>query len=376
MKKVFGQLIPKKNDDNKSWKKNTSSENQPVCETFRNDYNILNVHAKILNKIKEDNERLESLTKQYNECEKIRQTSKSVMEVNKAKLKIQELILEINNIGSREKYYMSVSEPIIEKYKDLVKTKIPKRFGKVCEIDENTVEREKLIVYYLSIAKQIIDINVILSTPTINTCVSCSIELSPGVTACPNCSVINEDFDMETYYKDADRCNLPGRSSYIKSDHIIDSFIEFQGKQENKIPKEILEDINNTIKSYNIKLNDVTIDSVYKILKDKKYNDYYNDVYLIYNIITGKPLPDLEYIKEELYEDARKFAEIYPIIKPPNRSNCLTAHFIRDAILKRHGVSFAQWQCTYLRTSNAIQNHNDVMKRAFEVLNWGEFVPI
>lgn len=381
MKRVFGQSIPKKSTEvnetrAKSSKSLESVSNAPVTETFRNDYNILNLHAKILAKFETERAKIADIEKEYHEQKKIYDTTTSLSEYRKAEIRMGELETEMNKLKKQENHYHSLTSGLIERYKELVKTKKPKKFGQTIETDENTKKRENLIVQYAMYAKQFIDVNLVLITSNVSTCSCCGEEIKPGMTSCPSCHVLIDEFDTETSYKDSDRINAPFRSTYIKSDHIIDSFIEFQGKQENKIPKDVIDDVYNTVKSYNIPFSKITIDSVYQILKDKKYNDHYNDVYLIYHLITGNPLPNLEYIKEEFCNDAKRFAEIYPLVKPANRSNCLTAHFIRDSILRRHGLVFPEWQCTYLRTSNATQNHNEVMKKAYEILKWGDYVPI
>lgn len=271
--------------------------------------------------------------------------------------------------------YERQTAKLLSEYQELAATRRNRVFGVKQALDENAELRELIIVRYLSVARRYIDVNVILDTQSEPCCAVCNAPLIEG--PCKNCPAFVADFETDSSYKDSERSNAPSRNNYGKSDHIQEAFVKFQGKQPNKLPPEFIIDIQKTVDAYGISTGTLAIDTLYQILRDdKKYSIYYDDIYLIYHIITRKPLPNLDDIQADLFRDAELFTSVYHEIKPPNRSNCLNAHFIRDVLLRRMGREYPTWQCTSLRTNLVSEEHNSTMERAFSRLDWGPYKPL
>jgi len=298
----------------------------------------------------------------------------SIVEKKRLLKLTQELTEEIAQIerGLDCAQYQSKVAPLLERYQELTKHKSKRVFGaRSKENPEEEEEKRGIVLSYLFSAQPYLPNKIVLKRELVERCPNCYIPLKGE--NCPQCpEVFIPDFDYSSY----DSKGYSTRQNSNKSDHIRDAFIKFQGKQPNKLPPSLILEIEKTVREYKIPFDQLTINTVYQILHDKKYSAYYDDVYLLYHLLTGKALPNLEEIEPELFRDADDFARIYPEVKPENRSNCLTGHFIRDVLLRRRGYYYPEWQCSYIRTDQVDLEHNLTMAKAFEKLEWGEYVPL
>ena len=349
---------------------------ETVVETFRGDYNILTVHQKVLDHFKKNSTLLATRKEKLAQLQWIQANGNTVAERKLATLEIanhQEWITKVEK-KVEETQYLRLSKPLLEEYQRLAVGQKARVFGEKKAVDSNSAERELIIVRYLALAQRYIDVNISLDAANSSVCPICEAPLIDG--NCKNCPAFVVKFETDTNYKDSDLGKSTTRNNYAKHGHIYEAFIKFQGKQANNLPSGLVEDIDNTRKAFSISKEGFTIDMLFQIMRDKEYSSYYDDIYLIYHLITGQKLPDLEDIMPELEKDANEFAAIYPEIKPKSRLNCLNAHFIRDSFLARRGRVYPGWQCTFLRTESVEAEHQSTMARAYERLNWGTYKPI
>lgn len=374
MSRVFGSKAKVVTEPSIDPAVSTSEQTEAITCTFKDDYNIVLVHHKILAHFQQQYDSLPSKLLKLTQLEWIKANSTTVIERKMAVLEIKALEETIRLLQTQESKnsYIRQTQPLLEEYQRLASLKQERVFGAKKLVDEHTGRREYLIVRYLSISRRYIDMNVVLETHSEPVCLVCNTPLVEGASNCSNCPAFISDYESENSYKEGDRSGS-SRNNYGKSGHIRDAFVEFTGKQPNRIPPELIIDLTETVKAYGIKINDLTINTLYQILRDKKYSTHYDDIYLVFHLLTGKPLPNLDDIQADLDRDADLFASIYHEIKPPDRNNCLSAHFIRDVLLRRLGRLDPEWQCTYLRTDQAIAEHNSTMRRAFLRLNWGDY---
>jgi len=355
-----------------------SSLPEYIVETFRGDYNILLVHQKVIEHFRKQQDLLPLKRKHLAQLQWIQSNGNTVVERRRAMLEISSLQGWITATERKEDElrYQQVSGPLLEEYQRLIVNRKARVFGEKRAVDEHGEARELLIVKYLALARRYIDIHVVLDTSTEPTCPICEAPLAEGVGLCKNCPAFVANFETDNNYKDSESSKIPSRNNYGKQGHIYEAFIKFQGKQPNNLPAGLLEDVDSTRIAFGISKETFTIDMLYQILRDKKYSSHYDDIYLIYHLITGKKLPDLDDIMPELKKDADDFAAIYPEVKPKTRLNCLNAHFIRDVLLRRKGREYPEWQCTYLRTEMVDHEHNACMLLAFQKMNWGPYKPL
>jgi len=349
-----------------------------LMETFRGDYNIMIVHQKVLDHFKKKYDQLPTRKEQLTQLQWIQANGNTVAERKLAMLEISNAQDWVSKTEKRvdEMHYLRLSQPLLDEYQQLAQSRRARVFGERRAVDENSDARELVIVKYLALARRYIDVNVSLDTSSEPTCPICEALLVEGVGNCKNCPAFIAKFETDGNYKDSDLTKTTTRNNYAKHGHIYEAFIKFQGKQPNNLPSGLVEDIDSTREAFGISKENFTIDMLYRIMRDKQYSSYYDDIYLIYHLITGKKLPDLEDIMPELEKDANEFAAIYPEIKPKTRLNCLNAHFIRDSFLLRYGRTYPEWQCTFLRTESVSEEHSATMRLAYERLNWGTYLPL
>lgn len=343
---------------------------------YKGDYDIRSIHQRVLDHFQQEYALTEAKQRELSRLEQVYARSTSLGERKRALLEINELKGWLTGVADREQEqsYLSRAEPLLTQYNALPdNAKIARVFGTRKAVDPHAEERELIVFKFLAVAGDYITINLVVDCETEPCCSACGNKLQPEAQICPHCSVVITEFETENNYKEDDQAVSASRNTYGKSEHIHDAFIKFQGKQANKLPPEMIEDLITTVKAYNIDREQLPIDTLYQILKNKRYSRYYDEIYLIYHIITHKPLPDLSDIQTELFMDADRFISIYHLVKPRNRSNCLNVHFIRDAILRRHGRVYPELQCTSLRTEAVANEHNEVMRKAFALLDWGEY---
>jgi hypothetical protein len=377
MKRVFGA----KPTSDVATPVTTMVEAAPVehnVETFRGDYNILVVHQKVLEHFTKAYNQLPARKEQLVQLQWIQNNGNTVAERKLAMLEISKLQEWVTRTERKveETQYLRLSQPFLAEYQLLATGRRARVFGERKAVDENCAARELVIIRYLALARRYIDVHVTLDTSNEPTCPICETPLAEGEGNCKNCPAFIANFETDGNYKDSDLSKTTTRNNYAKHGHIYEAFIKFQGKQPNNLPSGLVEDIDATREAFGISKENFTIDMLYQIMRDKQYSSYYDDIYLIFHLITGRKLPDLEDIMPELEKDANEFAAIYPEIKPKTRLNCLNAHFIRDSFLLRRGRVYPGWQCTFLRTESVDREHQDTMARAYERLDWGPYKPI
>lgn len=381
MKKVFGnKLIAAAATSSNSFStaKLCAAEPETISGFFKDDYNIQAVHNKVLRHFADQDALTATKQRERERATWIRDNSSSLAERKRAtyELNLLDQWLVQATAKTHESNYLARALPLLAEYATSLAGKRGRTFGVKKVADATSEQRELLILKYLAVAGEYIAVNVVLDSHSEPQCVACRTPLPEGSSDCPNCPAFVVDFETDNSYKDNERATIPSRNSYGKSDHIHDAFIKYQGKQTNKLPPEMVDDLTTTIKAYGMDVRSLSIDTLYEILRNKKYSSYYDEIYLLYHIITHKPLPLLDDIQNELFRDADLFTSVYHEIKPKGRHNCLNAHFIRDVLLRRYNRADPTWQCTSLRTSEVSAIHNETMKRAYERLGWGEYSPL
>ena len=355
----------------------TPSPRSSAVETFRGDYNIHALHAQVLAYFTTQRQQVEAKQGQRGQLQWIVENGASVGEKRRAMLEVASLDewLRKHESNHQEQQYRQLAQVLLTEYDSLVQSRKSRVFGEKRVVDEKADKRELVIVKFLALARGYIEVSVMLDTTSEPTCPVCG---SPLVeTGCKSCPAFIVGFEHDTACRDTDQPKtVVARITGGKRDHIHEAFVKFQGKQSNTLPPVLVEAVLATIQAYGIDRSQLSIDMLYQILRDRKESSYYDDIYLLYHLITKKPLPDLEAIMPQLRHDADEFVAIYHEVKPKNRLNCLNAHFIRDVLLRRHHREYPEWQCSYLRTEAVTEEHNSTMARAFERLGWGKYVPL
>lgn len=281
--------------------------------------------------------------------------------------------------------YTFKSQDILDEYKILYLSNSKKSFLTI--IDENTnniaIKLATLYHKYTLIAQLYICIEGITQIPKRMSCSGCNgnnfilSQEDDSIYICKGCFTEKETLDDTPSFKDTDRVNMSSKYTYTLRGHFMDAVKKFQGTQ-NTDPKKIKYvctiihvemEKHNLVAKQGLK-NSVSKDHVYAFLSEQYLSCHYDDINLIFHIITGEACPDISHIIEGLYEDFDKLQEVLTQIKDENRANSLTVNYKLYKLLQRRGFSCRKNYFYILKTKTKEDEHDEKMKEAWDILGW------
>jgi len=285
-------------------------------------------------------------------------------------------------------YYILQTSDILEEYKTLSKQSKPKNFMTFSEeVNPNRIRLDILEEKFMAIAQGYIQVDGYERKPQKMVCSVCGISLfkvsltDDSIYICKNCGAEFEILDDSPSFKDTDRINMSAKYTYTREGHFRDSMKKFQGIQtvDSKKIKDIkgilLEEmkLHNLVNERNL-VNSVTKDHLYDFLTNKKLNKYYEDVNLLFNMITGEACPNIQHLQESLLEDFAIQEEGYEHVRDPERVNSLNVYYKLYKLLQRRGYPCRKSDFYILKTKAKENEHDETTKRAWEYLGW-EWIP-
>jgi hypothetical protein len=190
-------------------------------------------------------------------------------------------------------------------------------------------------------------------------------------------------------FKDIERVNLNNKYTYDRRSHFRDCIFQFQGKQNVTIHKNVYNDIMKRLLSHGIIPPDyqqlrkeiafekVTKEHIYIFLKDTKYVKHYEDNVLIYHTLTGKSVPDISYLEEDLMNDFDILVEHYDkkYKNSSDRKNFINTQYVLYQLLKRHKYPCQKEDFNILKTIDRKYYHDEICSELFSELGWN-FQPL
>lgn len=334
----------------------SSSQEIPseVVASYTNDFNLLYIHEIIIRKLGEEYSKLNDLKRELNEELEIIKTPQTIIERKQTKKRIQKLEDEIEEIetGRRMKVYMEKAEPMIKYYKNMIPRKRKKDFTatkakKIKEMEEEEKNpkyqvKMRLIQNYLDFAGQYIDITIIHRKKNVNKC-GCGYDLTDvfidnfGTQVCPGCRTERYIIGFNLYKSDT----LASRNDYSDRDNFEKALMRYQGKQIDKIPEVLFEELDTYFSSRGnpvsktIKVRQLNsrgrkegtdLDMLYRALLDTGYSSFYEDANLIAHRYWGWKLPDVSHLEAVIMQDYEKTQRVYNML-PKDRSSSLGTQF-------------------------------------------------
>ena len=112
-------------------------------------------------------------------------------------------------------------------------------------------------------------------------------------------------------------------------------------------------------------------------LKDSKFVKHYEDAVLIFHTLTGKPVPDLSYLEEELMNDFDILVEQYDkkFKENSDRKNFINTQYVLFQLLRRHKYPCQKEEFNILKTIDRKYYHDEICSELFADLGWN-FQPI
>lgn len=296
-----------------------------------------------------------------------------------------------NDIGHYE-IYMIKALPILDTYKQELSKPVEFSFmGPIISTkSEELIHLEKK---YLDIVQtmfpEMIQTNNTKSNGVCkNTCINCNSineeSLDNGISVCADCGLEKDSNDYVFTYKDTDNANTSSKYTYDRRTHFKDCMNQFQGKQNSLIRQEVYDELYKIIDLYGlshtgnlpkkVKYDKVTKQHITMFLKELGYTKHYEDVNLIYHVITDNKLPDISHLEEILMNEfttlSDLYNELYVKTRKIDRKNFINTQYVLFQLLKHHKFKCSVSDFNFLKTMERKVFHDDICSELFKILNW------
>ena len=288
-------------------------------------------------------------------------------------------------IDKQYNFYLIETFNIISEYKKMLNTTISVNFfGKKKKI--NNSQKQLLIDKFLCIAEKYVDINIEPEKNSQMKCPSCNNTknfdiINNNTYICTECYGENHIVKYISYYNDIDRISINNKYEYDPRNNFRESIIQYQGKQNKRIPKTLLDDLSTQFKRHHllkdskinrIKYQNITKKHIYMFLKELNYSNYYDDIHLIHTIFTEIPADNISHLENILMEDFNILFKLYQKMfkQKYSRKNFINTQYVLYQLLRRHKHKCNEYDFSCLKTIDIKNFHDDVCKRLFEELGW------
>lgn len=341
---------------------------------FSLDVNILNIDKYIREKLFKAVSHVPELKNEIRVYEFIIDRSSDPLCRLHAKYMLRCLLTRIQDIETTFEfgYYVLCTFDILEKYRNISNSK--QSFVHHIGEDEKRLQAEMLRNYIFSVKDFIDYLGLkIQSSVVSHACTYCGSGLSVmdnETPVCAMCGTVSEIVGDAPTFKDSDRINTLAKYTYTKRGHFVDALNRFQGKQTSKIESRVLETLRKEISFHALTPQTISKDHIYMFLSENKLSGYYDDINLLYGILTGKQANDLSKYETELMSLFDKQEEIYEKIKPPERANSLIVNYKLFKLLQLVGYPCKKDDFYILKTRQKLEEHDEIWKKICKSLGW------
>jgi len=348
------------------------------------EHNILFIHDKIQEKIMERIKSIELYQDELQALLIITETSTEPVDRAIASHKLTKIRETIKGLetGAELLLYRSMTEKILERYKKICESE--KRSFMKKDDSSSGEEKDKLVLSFLCIAQEYVDVEGFVQTRNKIKCFVCSkiMEFTDYAYICGGCGNSVNILDDTPSFKDISRVNTTSRYSYVRDGHFIKALKEFQGIHAvNKVSIENAEAcLRDEMRKYNLTPEIVTKDQLYTFLEEQGLSNNYGNIHLLYSRISGVPCVDFSEYNSEIMDLFYKQEDAYEIVKSDGRDNSLIVNYKLLKVLQRLsyyyklGLNYKKDDFYCLKTFNKRCEHDDVMEKAWNYLGW-DWIP-
>ena len=192
--------------------------------------------------------------------------------------------------------------------------------------------------------------------------------------------ICNKCYNTNKYYIENDKPNYrePPKEvcfyAYKRINHLREILAQFQAKETTLIPDIVIENIKNQIKKERIELSELTNKKTKEILKNLKYNKYYEHIPFIKEKLGIKPPIMSQELEEKL---CNLFTEIQPVYAkycPTDRVNFLNYYYTIYKLCELLGERQFLPYFPMLKDREKRMEQDTIWKKICKELNW-EFIP-
>jgi hypothetical protein len=141
------------------------------------------------------------------------------------------------------------------------------------------------------------------------------------------------------------------------------------GEETRKIPNNVLEEVDHTLKERELEYNQ---QNILKILKENKRYALYNHCAVICKKLTSQPQPQIPYpLQSRLIDDFRRITIRFPYIRPSHRKYLPNYNFILRKLLRLKGYYELADQFTTLsyKTPKKLREVEDIFDKLVQELD-------
>lgn len=363
---------------------------KPEITTF--DFDILNVDALTRNYLSSKISNVDILEKELNMYIHLSK-SKNISQKIRATEQAEILRKRIRDLESTMElaFYILKSSAIIEEYKSLIKsgdrTKSflidipPKGASRGTKVNTRIQE---LKTAFLGVVGHHITVKVPRKkSQTVMSCEQCKstdLRVNSDDDSLYTCGECYNEFEVMVdtpSFKDTDRVNLTNKFVYSRKGHFIDAIKRFQCEQkyDPKKVKYALEVITKEMEYHGLTSkrglsNSVTRDNIYTFLTEQSLNTHYNDLNLLYSLISGERPPDISMYVDDIMEDFELLEAALKALNDDSRVNSWNVYFKLYKLLQRRGYKCRKNEFYVLKTKEKEDEHDEKLKQAFDLLGW------
>lgn len=195
---------------------------------------------------------------------------------------------------------------------------------------------------------------------------------------CRGCGNQKDLYCSSHVVKDASRANTMLRYTYKRRIHFKDCVNQYQGKQNTTIPHTVLDALKERARMYGLNIGDsyaeLTKDQLMMFLRDTDNTKYYEDINLIYRLVTNKSVDDISYLEDAILHDFDIISDLYDKkFKHQNRlhrKSFINKHYILFQLLHRHGHPCNITDFNVLKTVDRKSLHENILSELFSELGW------
>jgi hypothetical protein len=350
-----------------------------------NSYNIFHIDTIIKEKLTTDISNLPSLEKDLQLLLESLNESKNKLTKQQELVLLRKRIQDIQNTFALTLYIYRTAD-LLTKYSNLQQSESSRSFvikdsSHRSAYAQETAEKNNIISQYISVAREYVEIENYRRVINVMMCPICKTtdmtkNVDEDTSFICKCGFETEILDDTPSFKDTDRVNMSSRYTYTRRGHFVDAIKKYQGKHN--IDAETLQSVVATLHQemgyHHLTSKTVTKDHLYMFLSEKRLCEHYEDINILYHIITGNICPEFSHLESallELFEQQEKaLVEVTATDKNDIRVNSINVYYKLYKLLQKLGYQCKKGDFYILKTKTKEDEHDEKMRRAWEILEW------
>ena len=353
----------------------TSKAHQPISKAVENrivsdHQNILHIDEQIRAQLTSKMSTLPQLQQNLKDMLWVATEGASPLDQLQARERVTQMRRLISDIegGFELSWYLLRTSEMLQRYRSLLQSTRQTSFlleSKTVDQESQVHERNALIFDYLRIAREYLDLENFIPKPTGLSCPAChGSEFTQDANAytCKSCYVQIEIPDDSPSFKDTDRVNMTSRYIYTTRGHFNDAMNRFTATQNTSIDESVLATLREQLAQHGLdgpRKKKVTKDHLYMFLSEQRLGEYYEDINLIYFLITREKPPDITHLRTELFEMHEDVEKAYAVVRNSERTNSLNVNFKLYKLLQLLGFKCNKDDFYFLKTPTKQSEHEE-----------------